>query len=110
MSEEAAKAIVIQTSENEHIGFTLFHPNFGAPNGDCVFVIAPQDSSLFEAEEVKLLAQIKEAGEHQWTRSDEDVTVTFNGIPRLKYERSGNLVHLPSNEILGIWFPAKGKK
>jgi hypothetical protein len=109
MSSEAAKAIVLQNSDKEHIGFTLFHPDFETVSGDCVFVIVPQKSELYHSEEVSLLLDIKEAGEHQWTRLGEEVTVSFKDIPQLKYSKSGELIHLPTNKVLGIWFPAKDK-
>ncbi|WP_281213491.1 hypothetical protein [Shewanella insulae] len=109
MSAEVTKAIVLQTTEEEHIGFTLFHPDFETNSGDCVFVVVPKKAELFDSEEVLILLNIKEAGEHQWVRTDEDVTVSFNGVEQLKYAKNGNLIHLPTNKVLGIWFPAKGK-
>ena len=109
MASEPPKAIVLQTSDKQHIGFTLFHPDFGASEGDCVFVIVPKNSDLFESKEVSILLDIKEAGEHQWARSDDEVVVSFNGIDTLKYRGNGTLVHLPSSTELGVWFPAPTK-
>ena len=109
MASEPPKAIVLQTSDEQHIGFTLFHPDFGANNGDCVFVIVPKNSDLFDSKEVSILLDIKEAGEHQWVRSGDGVVVSFNGVQTLKYRNNGTLVHLPSNTELGIWFPARAK-
>ncbi len=110
MASEPAKAIVLQTSDQEHIGFTLFHPDFGASEGDCVFVIAPKDADLYDSKEVSILLDIKESGEHQWARPGDDVVVSFNGTQTLIYRGNGTLVHLPSNMELGVWFPAPAKQ
>jgi hypothetical protein len=110
MGSEPAKAIVLQTSDEQHIGFTLFHPDFGASGGDCVFVIAPRNADLFDSKEVSILLEFKEAGEHQWLRSGDEVVVSSQGIHTLKYNSNGTLVHLPSNTELGIWFAAPTKQ
>ncbi|MDP5142195.1 hypothetical protein ORJ00_05550 [Rheinheimera baltica] len=109
MSSEPAKAIVLQNSDEQHIGFTLFHPDFGAGKGDCVFVIVPKKADLFESKEVSILLDIKEAGEHQWVRSEGEVIVSFNGVQILQYRADGTLVHIPSAAELGVWFPAPAK-
>ncbi len=110
MASETAKAIVLQTSDQEHVGFTLFHPDFGASEGDCVFVVVPKDAGLYDSKEVSILLDIKEAGEHQWVRSGDEVVVSFNGTQTLKYRGNGTLVHMPSNTELGVWFPAPAKQ
>ena len=110
MASEPAKAIVLQTSDKQHVGFTLFHPDFGANEGDCVLVVVPKNAELFDTKEVSILLNIKEAGEHQWLRTGSDVVVSFNGIHTLKYNSNGTLIHLPSNTKLGIWFPAPEKQ
>jgi hypothetical protein len=110
MTAEPAKAIVLQSSDQEHFGFTLFHPDFGASEGDCVFVIVPKDADLYASKEVSILLDIKESGEHQWVRSGDDVVVSFNGSQTLKYLGNGTLVHLPSDTVLGGWFPTSAKQ
>lgn len=107
---EPAKAIVLQTADEQHIGFTLFHPDFGAESGDCVFVIAPKSTEVFESKNVEILLDIKESGEHQWVRKGADVIASFQGKEILKYSSNGALQHIPSGSDLGIWFPAPSKQ
>lgn len=110
MASEPPKAIVLQTSDEQHIGFTLFHPDFGASEGDCVFVVVPKNADLFDSKEVSILLDIKEVGEHQWVRTGDEVVVSLNGLDTLKYHGNGILVHLPSNTELGVWLPAPARK
>lgn len=110
MASEPPKAIVLQTSDKQHIGFTLFHPDCGAIEGSCVFVIIPKNADLFDTKEVSILLDIKEAGEHQWVRKGDEFVVSFNGIDTLKYSGNSKLTHLPSNTELGVWFPAPAKQ
>ena len=109
MSSEPVKAIVLQNSNKEHIGFTLFHPDFGASEGDCVFVVVPKNADLYDSKEVSILLDIKDAGEHQWVRSGGEVVVSFNGVQILQYRGDGTFVHLPSATELGVWFTALTK-
>ncbi|PPC75236.1 hypothetical protein C4K68_21600 [Pokkaliibacter plantistimulans] len=104
MASEPAKAIALQTSDGQHIGFTLFHPDFGADKGDCVFIIVPKSIELFESKEVSTLLDIKESGEHPWVRSEDGVTIFVDSLPTLKYRNDGTVIYLPSNTELGIWF------
>ena len=110
MSSEPANVAVLQTTNNEHIGFTLFHPNFEANSGDCVFVIVPKNAELFDSKEVSLLLDAKELGEHQWVRSGNEVIISFKGNEILKYFSNGTFIHIPSNTKLGVWFLAPVKK
>jgi len=69
MADEVVSAVVLQSNEKEHIAFTLFHPDFAANEGNCVFVIAPNNSDIYDSDEVVALQKIKERGEHQWLRN-----------------------------------------
>ncbi len=106
MADETVNAIVFQSIEEDHIGFTLFHPDFAANEGDCVFVISPSNPDLLDSNQVITLLKIKELGEHQWVRKGNEVIITFGGMQILKMRENGTLVHLPSGAELGIWFPA----
>jgi hypothetical protein len=110
MASESPKAIVLQTSDKQHIGFTLFHPDFSASKGECVFVIVPKNADLLETQAVSILLDIKEAGEYQWVCSGDEVVISFSGIETLKYSGDGTLVHIPSSMELGVWFPAPAKQ
>ena len=110
VADEAVSAIVLQSNEKEHIGFTLFHPYFAASEGDCVFVIAPKDPDLYDSNEVVTLLKIKERGEHQWLRKGDEVIISFNGIEVLRMYENGTLAHMPSDVDLGIWFPVPARQ
>ena len=103
---EPTKAIVLQTSDQQHIGFTLFHPDFESSNGDCVFVVVPKSSDVLESENVGVLLEIKEVGEHQWHRQGDEIVVSFQGKQILKYLSDGVLQHIKTGTNLGVWFPA----
>ena len=106
-NDEAAAALVIQNLDNEHIGFNLFSPNIESEKGECVFIISPNSADLIETKEVSTLMNIKENGEHQWFRLNNEIIVSFNGEKILSYNENGILHHIPSESDLGLWFPAK---
>lgn len=103
MPENENNAIVLQTAESKHIGFTLFNPHFNADRGDCVFVIVPLDDEILNTQEVDILTNINDSGEHQWERRDNDIIVSFEGRDRLKYSSCGKLELIPEQKNLGVW-------
>ena len=57
------KAIVLQTSDGEHVGFVLLAIPDGSSSGECVFMITPQNPALFDAPGIQPLFQRKALGE-----------------------------------------------
>jgi len=99
-----AGAVVIWNKDKAHIGFTLFVPDFYSSSGKCVFMIMPRDTALFDSLEVITLQRIQDNREHNWSRSTNEVVVSFEGEGVLKYSEDGSLLHIPSNMVLGTWF------
>ena len=108
-ASDIANAIVLQTVDEQHIGFTLFHPHIGSRNGDCVFVVVPKNPDLYKSSEVTTLLDIKEAGEHQWRWQGKDIIVYIGTKEILQYGSDGSLYYIPSSKKLGIWFPVPSK-
>ena len=107
---EESGVIVIQTAQEELVGFTLANPNLGNPNGDCIFMIVPEKAELFETPEVDALISFKENGEHQWRWESDEIVISFQGQDILKYSSDGKLIHIPSGIQVGIWQIAAKKK
>jgi len=50
----------LQNLDGEHLGFTLFHPDFLGISGGCVFVIVPKTVEICESEIAGYLLTMKE--------------------------------------------------
>ncbi|HAH46363.1 hypothetical protein [Gimesia sp.] len=103
MTSEAVKMMVLQTVNQEHLGFTLFHPDLSQSTGDCVFMIVPQNPELLESAEVALFQSMKEAGEHQWAWSESDLLISRGDEIILKYRGDGFIDHVATGTRLGRW-------
>ncbi|WP_146145577.1 hypothetical protein [Photobacterium jeanii] len=110
MASDSSNVIELQTIDKQHLGFALFHPEFEANSGDCVFVIVPQNTELYDLKETTILLDIKEEGEYQWSRTEDDIVVLSKGVQILEFDGNGTLVHLPSKTVLGTWFSAKPRQ
>ena len=100
-------AIVLQNLDGEHLGFTLFHPNFLELSGDCVFVIVPKTVEIYESEVADYLLTMREKGEFQWSRNKGLVTVSRGGSSYLAYQSDGKLVNLQTGKAIGSWKTTK---
>jgi hypothetical protein len=105
---EGVKVIALRTENQEHIGFTLFQPDLGAGEGDCVFVIVPKNPDLLNSDRVSILRRMKEEGEHQWVRAGNEVVVSRGGVRTLKFSEDGTATHIPSGREVARWAPASG--
>jgi len=100
-----SEATVIQTIDDQHVGFTLFRTDTKSQSGYCVFLIVPNNSSLFELAEVQILFEIREYGEYFWEKLGEDIIVKQAEEEILKYCVDGKIYHIPSGIQLGKWIP-----
>ena len=68
----------IQNIENEHLGFLLM--DGGSSSGDCIFRSLPNKSEIFETEVSKILSQLQNLGEFQYTDSDEEISINHTAL------------------------------
>ena len=79
------KCIVLQNSDEVLLGFILFSPDLGEPQGDCVFVISPGQSELSGSPVMALLVERREAFESEWQlvgRTPLSVVIRTPGLPK----------------------------
>ena len=72
------KALAIQLSSGEHVGFVLFS---GGPSaGECIFQVLPREADAFDDPAFKFLEDygFRIAGEHRWESDGDKILLTLS--------------------------------
>ena len=60
------RCVAFQDAEGAHLAFMLCSPDLGQSTGDCVFVVVPERTKLFDTPAAESLFRRREAAESTW--------------------------------------------
>ncbi len=105
---EFTNGFVLQTEAGQQIGFILGSPSFNSENGDCVFILLPQEAGLVDSELGIAISESKVAGEHQWHRQGARFQFLFRGARVLEITEHSKVISI-SGKAIGKVIPLPAK-